>query len=291
MSAINDFATKIGLKKLPSLVEVIIFVIVLLLTNLLSIDWITTLVVLFSLLSFHFYRSIQNKLYKILLVVFAVILFIYSLLRIYFLIFPKIDKVAENEVNINRFRESLDLGIITPSNEPVPNINIPLSPKDLIILLGKTTVVARINEDSCQIIVKDEIPYLTIKKNIYGLFVDALIFDESGILACTIKNNVIIKNLNNYSTIVRPDAHTFQIKDSKDRLVLYIKYLNPTTISLIGTFFLIPNITFSINDSTVSVNIPPKINSIFYLHSNIHVIHKGRIFDIDVDEKLSIGIR
>jgi hypothetical protein len=77
---------------------------------------------------------------------------------------------------------------------------------------------------------------LSLEKTSGGIVVNAIIRDSDGNEVATIKRNVFkARSGGDYEAISR-DAHSLLVLDKKDRVVLYIRYLNPRAVKITGIF-------------------------------------------------------
>lgn len=145
--------------------------------------------------------------------------------------------------------------LIIPSNDPTPPNKCPtLPPNSILLLAGNVGMFLDNSLDSTNVISIKGHSLLSFKKNKYGFFVSLDLYDKNGINICETINNKIVKNKNNYSTIDRPDSHTLLVKDWENNQVLYLKFINPRTISILGTLFYPPNFFVDIQQNTITTS-------------------------------------
>ena len=154
---------------------------------------------------------------------------------------------------------------IIPSNEPNPpnpcltrdwkKINFP--PETCFVYLGKS--LAYTTKDSFDVVMVDDKPILSIRRNEYGLFISFRLFDVRGIILVEIIDNKIIKNTNNFCTLERPDEHTLKVLDSNNTEKLFVKYLNPSSIFILGDIYKDSKKKFIVKEDYVDLN-----NNYFY---------------------------
>jgi len=154
---------------------------------------------------------------------------------------------------------------IVPSNEPTPPNpcltrdwkELTFPPETCFLYLGKS--LAYTTKDSFDIVVVDEKPILSIRRNEYGLFINFKLFDEKGTILVEIIDNKIKKNINNFCTLERPDEHTLRVLDSNNSEKLFVKYLNPSSIFILGDIYKDSKKNFIVKEDYVDLN-----NNYFY---------------------------
>jgi hypothetical protein len=135
--------------------------------------------------------------------------------------------------------------LLTPANEKDPanpcadwEAQHRVDETTVRIFYGTNATYCR--QNTCDIVVAERAstlaPLLTIHRVKNGLLVDAKIFDKDGNLIAKIEKNKTFVNRNFASDFNRPDEHTVWIKDNHDKQVLYIRFLNKTSLYIEGIF-------------------------------------------------------
>lgn len=137
--------------------------------------------------------------------------------------------------------EGID-NVIVPANNPSPKSWCPPPTSNKLALFAGDSAITYIDNQECTIISIRKHSLLSIKRNKYGFFISLDLYDKHNINICETKNNKIIKNPNNVSTIERPDTHTLIVEDSEGEQLLFLKFLNPTTFYILGKFYYQGNI-------------------------------------------------
>ena len=130
-------------------------------------------------------------------------------------------------------------GTLLPANDPSPqppqNCSPPINKDTLLFYFGNSLAWTEGFPRTVLRIKNDDI--ITINRGPSGLQVSAKIFSEDLRIIAKIVNNEFFLNPNNYFRRERPDKHTIIIYDQKDRMALYIRYLNYSAVKLLGTFY------------------------------------------------------
>lgn len=127
-------------------------------------------------------------------------------------------------------------GELLPAQDPnPPNPCGEAPPQNALILFLGNSVAYATAFPYAVITLGDEV-VLSISKNENGLSITAKIRSADGrIVAGIIKNEFRI-NPNNYWYMERPDRHTLIVHDQLGRTVLNIRYLNQSTVKILGIF-------------------------------------------------------
>jgi hypothetical protein len=135
--------------------------------------------------------------------------------------------------------------LLTPANEQDPPN--PCEAFESLHPIDKTAVavfygtnVAYCKKETCVIVdaARGDVssPLLTVHKVKTGIVVDAKIFDKDGNIIADIEGNKPHLNKTFVSDFNRPDEHSLWIKDNHDKQVLYVRFLNRSSIYIEGIF-------------------------------------------------------
>jgi hypothetical protein len=109
----------------------------------------------------------------------------------------------------------------------------------LMVELGQTSYLCL--SDKCTIIADrtsgELIPLLTVRRTERSLVINAVVYGPSGEVLAKIDDNQPHVNKNFLFGWARPDEHTLILTDSHNEVPLDIKFLNPNTVRVKGTFF------------------------------------------------------
>ncbi|MDQ4120533.1 MAG: SMEK domain-containing protein [Acidobacteriota bacterium] len=128
-------------------------------------------------------------------------------------------------------------GLLISANEPNPSIKFGvIKPDYKAIYMGNS--VASISPDIQKfdlIRIADE-SIVEIKNVGSGLIINATIYDELGNIVATVRENIFRCNRLKTYEATNPDQHSILILDDSDKIVLYIRYLNPRALKVLGVF-------------------------------------------------------
>ena len=124
---------------------------------------------------------------------------------------------------------------LMPDNIPTPENNCPNKDGFFTVLFGNETYI--LPKQSQNILISDSKENLVVAKNVnLQLAIDAVIYDINGKKIVEIKeNDGTVKTDSNHSATFTP--YVLDVRDSKGKKILYIRYLNPNTIKLLGDFY------------------------------------------------------
>ena|ERR1017187_10423327 len=110
----------------------------------------------------------------------------------------------------------------------------------LAVFLGDFTGTC--TGDSCTILRDnsaddDNKNLLSVQRKSSSLLVQGMVYDENGKVIVAIEDSRPHINRNNVFGWKRPDEHTLEVTDQKDRTVLHIRFMNKTTIYVEGLFY------------------------------------------------------
>lgn len=128
-------------------------------------------------------------------------------------------------------------GLLISANEPSPPIKFGvIKPGYKAIYMGDkvTSISPDIKKFDLIQIAKESI--VEIKNVGSGLIINATIYDESGNIVATVRENVFRCNRLKTYEATNPDQHSILVLDDSDKIILYIRYLNPQAIKVLGIF-------------------------------------------------------
>jgi hypothetical protein len=133
--------------------------------------------------------------------------------------------------------------LLTPAHDITPDACKgafkPDKPKPIVIILG-SAVATPCAEETCNIITAEgngKISDLLVVHRVKtGPLVDAKIFDPDGNIVASIVSDKPHINRNYVSDWNRADEHTLLVIDNHDKRVLYLRFVNETTLYVEGTF-------------------------------------------------------
>jgi hypothetical protein len=139
-------------------------------------------------------------------------------------------------------------GWLTPANDLTPpnscnDHDVPITSAALTIIFGDGTAISTDrysrNGKSLPVFELGGRPLLSIDATKDGLLIDADIFSPDGRLAARIKQNEfhLVSQEISYSEARDNDRSTLKIYDPEGNRMLYVKYANPTTVIIDGTFY------------------------------------------------------
>lgn len=128
-------------------------------------------------------------------------------------------------------------GLLIPGSEPDPPDPCPVGmvpPGSLRMFLGKSLgssnspnfVVLRLNGE-------DVLMARRVEK---GMAVSAKILSEDGRIVAQLVDNKFYINPENFFSMERPDQHSLIVYDRQGQKVLDLRFLNPTSVSILGVF-------------------------------------------------------
>ena len=128
-------------------------------------------------------------------------------------------------------------GLLKPSNEPIPEIianDGTLADGELAILLGPFAISTP--QSSFTVLRLYGKDVVRIDRNKNAIAVSADIWSEDGKIMASIETNRFRINPNRIAYFDTPDPHTLIVTDERKTQVLFIRYLNPTTVKITGVF-------------------------------------------------------
>jgi len=127
-------------------------------------------------------------------------------------------------------------GLLTPGREPDPPspCHMPVPPQALKVYLGNSlTWLTGENETILRIHGED---ILTLRRTDRGAAISARVLSADGKVVAELIDNRFYVNPNNYFRVVRPDEHSLIVYGPEGRKALNIRFLNPSSFKLLGTF-------------------------------------------------------
>jgi hypothetical protein len=132
--------------------------------------------------------------------------------------------------------ETQTTGVLVPANEPDPPFppNCRKPPDSWAVFCGSS--VAFSTNPELTVIQTAGHQLLVASRTAEGLSISARIYSPDGRIIAEIDNNEFTINQNNYFKRDRPDKSTLVVYDQYNTPVLNVRYLNPTTVKVMGTF-------------------------------------------------------
>jgi hypothetical protein len=134
-------------------------------------------------------------------------------------------------------RETEFEGLLTPANEPTPD-NIcsrggllPRQGSMLMIAGGSASFTTFFPQTVFKI---GDDPIVTMNKIGDKIAISAKLFSEDGRIIAELHDNRFSINRNNFFRRERPDQHTLVVFDQRDVQVLYVRFINKSTIKFLG---------------------------------------------------------
>jgi hypothetical protein len=144
---------------------------------------------------------------------------------------------TKRTISQNEVRElALLYGPLLPASDPMPQFpsscrNVPTG--SMAIFLGSSVAFSR--EYPYTIIDISGRPVLTVNKDDRGIQVNLEIWDSEDKIIVEVQNNNFSINQGNYYKRER-DWNSLSVYDSHKERVLFVKYLNPSALRILGTF-------------------------------------------------------
>lgn len=127
-------------------------------------------------------------------------------------------------------------GILIPDNKPTPDNPCGDIPSNAIALFLGNSVAYTSKFPHTVIEVVDQ-DLLVIDKQEEKIMISAKFFSRDGKIVAELKENKFYINPNNYFRLERPDDHNLIVYDQEAQEVLNVKFINPSTIKLLGIFY------------------------------------------------------
>jgi hypothetical protein len=138
-------------------------------------------------------------------------------------------------------------GTLKPANEPSPKLTVPdveewrssdplfsVRSDEVLLLLGDFAVSTAASNFVVLRLYGEDL--LTISRTNTGISVFANVLNEDGELFAALEGNRFRINQKTTIPITTPDKHSLIVEDVRKKQVLNVRFLNPTTIKITGTF-------------------------------------------------------
>lgn len=130
-------------------------------------------------------------------------------------------------------------GVLIPANDPTPATHCDpgIPPAAMRVYFGDSVSWITNTELSPYplLIMGDEV-VVSIERATDGIYLNANIRSEDGRFIAKIDKNEFWRNANNSWYQERDDKSTLEVYDERGQVVLYVRYLNPSSIKMLGTF-------------------------------------------------------
>jgi hypothetical protein len=148
------------------------------------------------------------------------------------------------------------LRLLTPADDPTPQSSCNIPDKSLAVFLGE--FVGTCSGDSCNILQDnsanaDVKNLLSVERRGSSLLVEGVVFGEDGRVVVSVENDRPHVNRQSAFGWKRPDDHTLEVTDQKDRVVLHIRFMNKTTLYVEGLFYTPSGIGLKITKDTLQI--------------------------------------
>lgn len=157
---------------------------------------------------------------------------------------PEVKGVLKKEAKKQLGDDRGWLRILTPGQDPTPKNScgsLANDSKSLTVMLGSGTATG-CHKDYCEIL-SDSNPsadtkdLLSVERKSTSLVLNAIVFDDDGKVVVALKDNQPHLNKNKAFDWQRPDAHTLDVVNEKNQVVLHIRFLNRNTVYVEGLFY------------------------------------------------------
>jgi hypothetical protein len=147
---------------------------------------------------------------------------------------------GNTQINIQQAKATMQAGlrsILIPANDPMPDTpDFVIEPDRKAMFVGPFITSFPIELKSFSLIQIGGEDVLAVEWNSdLGIVINATIRNENGELIAAITKNVFHSYAPNDYTVTSDD-HSILILNSKDEIVLYVRYLNPRAIKAMGIF-------------------------------------------------------
>ncbi len=127
-------------------------------------------------------------------------------------------------------------GVLKPSNESNPMLEIPVPQNALLINFGSNFAFSTQSSFVAVRIANDDV--LTVSRSREGISLNAHVYSADGRIVAGIENNEFTINPNNYFKKKRPDKSTFIVYNQSGEEALNVRFANPRYMLVTGTFHL-----------------------------------------------------
>ena len=127
-------------------------------------------------------------------------------------------------------------GLLIPASDPTPyNPCGETIPDNVIaVYFGSSTVFTESNIIS---FIKPYDDAFNIRRTTSGILVNATIRTSDNYVVARIHDNVFRTQSDSHFQSQSPDPHTLYVLDGEDKVVLFVRYLNPFAIKILGQFY------------------------------------------------------
>ena len=131
-------------------------------------------------------------------------------------------------------------GLLIPANDPTPQSKCFVEMKDritpdaLLLFFGNSLAYTRKAKIVAIKVAGRDL--ISIRKTSEGIGISAQVFSADGRIVAELEDNVFHVNPNNYFKIKRADKSTLIVYDQQNNHVINVRYLNPSTIKILGIF-------------------------------------------------------
>ncbi len=129
-------------------------------------------------------------------------------------------------------------GLLIPANDPSPPHNCrqpPNAHKTIYFGTGVATMSDEMNAFGLITMAGEEV--FSLENTPTGILINATLRNKSGNVVATIEKNVFNSKSTFEYEATNPDQHSLLVLDSNNQIVLYVRYLNPQAIKILGTFY------------------------------------------------------
>lgn len=131
--------------------------------------------------------------------------------------------------------EILLRGVLVADSKISPPNDCDIPANDVAIYVGNS--IAHTSAQSFTLIEVGDEKLIYVERTSVGLVITATIRDQSGAVVAKITRNVFKSESNAKYEPKSPDAHTFYVLDDKDQVILFVDYLNPNALKVLGRFY------------------------------------------------------
>jgi len=126
-------------------------------------------------------------------------------------------------------------GELLPAAEPEPTNPCPdVPPNAFKIFMGNSASWTTNTAHTILRIGTEDV--ISIRRTNRGLALSCKVFSRDGRIVSRIRDNIFDVNPNNYFRLERRDRHSLVVYDQADRQVLSVRFLNPSTMYLLGDY-------------------------------------------------------
>lgn len=126
-------------------------------------------------------------------------------------------------------------GLLSPANDPIPEGADKVLPKKAIaVFVGDVMVVSE--ESSFTLLKIADEETLSFEKTSDGMYINAVMRNDRDEVVARIAKNAFSVDTNKGYYTERPDTHTLLILTPDNRKALYVRYMNPSAMKVLGIF-------------------------------------------------------